>query len=245
MYFAKFPYMVYTLDNYSSGQIVKDIFRRVIALTEFKENYTMFDEYDVKDGETPEILADKIYGNSNLHWIILLTNDILDPRYEWPLSNYNLIEYVRNKYHRIVSKKISLSSNIVSSTDADVKDFIRTLSVNDLVEISGSVNTVNNDTFKVTAISALKDNFTVSDEVGGAITFTSETNNTYITLFSDHTQATHHYEDSYGNIVYSNGSSISNFTYEERLNEDKRRIKILKPQFVSSVEQELEIALRP
>ena len=244
MYFEKFPYMIYTLDNYASGQIVTDIFRRVAIAQETKNNYTAFDEYDIKDGETPEILADKMYGNPMLHWLILMCNDILDPRFEWPLSNYDLIQYCKDKYHSVRSNKISLSSNTVSSTDAAVIRFISTLAVNDSIEISGSSKTGNNGTYTtIASIAANKTSFTVS----GA-SFTTESNLTYIKLFSDHLGKTHHYEDGNGNQVYEAGAlitSISNYTYEERLNEEKRRIRILKPDFISSIEQELEIKIKP
>lgn len=243
MYFEKFPYMIYTLDNYASGQIVTDIFRRVAIAQETKNNYTAFDQYDIKDGETPEILSDKLYGTPMLHWVILLSNDIIDPRFEWPLSNVDLIEYCKSKYHSIRSKSISLSSNVVSSTDSSVIEFIKTLDVNDIIEISGCSNTANNGSYTVTSIGSYKSSFTLS----GA-SFTAESGATYIKLFSDHLGKTHHYEDGYGNQVYAPGAlitSISNYTYEERLNEDKRRIRILKPDFISTIEQELELKIRP
>ena len=244
MYFEKFPYMIYTLDDYASGQIVTDIFRLVAIAQETKSNYTSFDEYDIKDGETPEILADKLYGNPMLHWVILLCNDILDPRFEWPLSNYDLIQYCKDKYHSVRSKNISLSSSTVSSNDPAVIRFITTLEVNDSIEISGASNSVNNGiNSTISSIAANKTSFNIS----GA-SFTAESSLTYIKLFSDHLGKTHHYEDGNGNQVYEAGAlitSISNYTYEERLNEDKRRIKILKPDFISTIEQELEIKIKP
>lgn len=243
MYFEKFPYMIYTLDNYVSGQIVTDIFRRVAIAQETKNNYTAFDQYDIKDGETPEILSDKLYGTPMLHWIILLSNDILDPRFEWPLSNVDLIEYCKSKYHSVRSKSISLASNVVSSRDPSVIEFIKTLDVNDIVQISGCSNSSNNGSYTVSSIGVYKSSFTLS----GA-SFTAESELTYIKLFSDHLGKTHHYEDGDGNQVYAAGAlttSISNYTYEERLNEEKRRIRILKPDFISSIEQELETKIRP
>jgi len=247
MYFQKFPYMIYTLDDYVTGQLTKDIFRRVVALDELKSNYSAFDLYDIKEGETPEILADKIYGNSTLHWVILLTNDIIDPRFDWPLNYYNLFEYCKSKYHSIESKEIFLSGNTVASESTDVISFIKTLSVNNEIVISGSVNTGNNGTYQVSSIASSKTSFTVTNN-GASVTFTNEAKNSYIRLFSDHLGQIHHYEDSKGNIVYSSGTgvtSVSNFEYEEQLNESKRRIKILKRNFISSIEQELEQVLRP
>ena len=58
----------------------------------------MLDKYSVKDGETPEGLAYKVYGNSNYHWIILLLNDIQNIYYDWPLSSVAFNEFVNDKY---------------------------------------------------------------------------------------------------------------------------------------------------
>lgn len=98
MYFNMFPVMLYTQDDGLSAQAIQDIARRITLSDELKNNNSLFDLYDVQDGETPEIVADKFYKNSQYHWVILLTNDIVDPRYEWPLSQNNLVEYCKTKY---------------------------------------------------------------------------------------------------------------------------------------------------
>lgn len=98
MYFSNIPKIFYTLNNKQTIQIVTDIFRRVKIQESIRSNMSYYDEYDIQEGETPEIIADQIYGDSALHWIILLTNDIIDPRFDWPLTQPNLIEYCYNKY---------------------------------------------------------------------------------------------------------------------------------------------------
>ena len=78
MYFRKFPLLAYTLDDGVSYQYVPDILRRVKLSEEIKRNKAFFDKYDIMDGETPEIVADKFYGDPTLHWIVLLANEIID-----------------------------------------------------------------------------------------------------------------------------------------------------------------------
>jgi hypothetical protein len=163
MYFKKFPLDLYSLDDTKSIQLVTDILRRITLNEEIKNNNSIFDEYDIKEGETPERLADKIYGDTNYHWVILHVNNIIDPRFDWPLTNYQLEQMVKSKYG---------SNNI---------------------------------------------------------------------------QAIHHYENVDGNWVNSNFPSatvISNFVYEEKLNEEKRRIKILKPKFLVAIETEFDNKIR-
>ena len=98
MYFRKFPLLAYTLDDGASYQYIPDILRRVKLSEEVKRNKSFFDKYDVMDGETPEIVADKFYGDSTLHWIILLSNEIIDPRLDWVMDFNTLVNYVKGKY---------------------------------------------------------------------------------------------------------------------------------------------------
>lgn len=152
MYFKNFPITYYSVEDGANVKVVTNITLRAVINDEVKNNYSLYDEYDVIDGETPEILADKFYRNSNYHWVILHLNEILDPRYDWPLTVKQLNTYVSDKY--------------------------------------------------------------------------------------DNPEAVHHYEDANGNWVnddYPSATAISNYEYEDRLNESKRRIKILKPEFVNRI----------
>jgi len=96
--FENFPRIAYTLDNGATEQVVKDIFKRAILSKEFQNNNSYYEIYEVLGGETPENLSFRFYGTSELHWLILLTNNIIDPRFEWPLSQDNLIKQTQDKY---------------------------------------------------------------------------------------------------------------------------------------------------
>jgi hypothetical protein len=61
-------------------------------------NIAVYDEYDIVDGETPEIIAEKIYGNPEYHWIIMLTNDRYDYIEDFPLSEPELVKVISDKY---------------------------------------------------------------------------------------------------------------------------------------------------
>jgi len=98
MYFKSFPVIHYSLDDGKTSFQIADIFRRVRSFDANLQTSTFYDDYDVLDGETPEIVADKFYNESYYHWVILLTNNILDPRFDWPLGNKELIAFVKRKY---------------------------------------------------------------------------------------------------------------------------------------------------
>ena len=97
-FFEGFPRISYTLDNYDSEQVVVDIFKRVIISKEYQENSSFYETYEVLHGETPEDISYRFYGTQNLHWLILMINNVIDPRFGWPLSEENLFKVVSDKY---------------------------------------------------------------------------------------------------------------------------------------------------
>lgn len=97
-FFEDFPRIAYTLDDGETEQIVTDIFKRVVLTDEFKNNSSFFETYEVLGGETPEEVSHRFYGTTKLHWLILLINDIVDPRFEWPVSDDDLRKVVSGKY---------------------------------------------------------------------------------------------------------------------------------------------------
>ena len=101
MYFQKFPYTFYSLDDRKTSQLIQNILIRCQISQEVKDSFVLFDEYDIKDGETPEILSFIFYGNSNLHWLILHLNEILDPRFGFPLDTNRFQSYLNSKYSDI------------------------------------------------------------------------------------------------------------------------------------------------
>lgn len=97
-YFSKFNTIGYDIDGSGQKIIAISILQRIILREILLNNYLIFYTYTVKDGETPEIIADKLYGSSLYHWIVLLANNIVDPIYDWPMSQENLVITIRKKY---------------------------------------------------------------------------------------------------------------------------------------------------
>ena len=97
-FFEDFPKIAYSLDNGETEQVVVDIFKRVILSKEYRENSLFYEKYEIAHGETPEEVSFKFYGTPSLHWLILMVNDIIDPRFEWPISEEVLIRQVDAKY---------------------------------------------------------------------------------------------------------------------------------------------------
>lgn len=98
-YFSKFPAISYDIDGDGYNfQAITDIIHRVRFREVVKNNTLILYPYSIKDGETPEIIAHKLYGSSQYHWIVLFANDIYFLWDEWPMNYANFIEYLTKKY---------------------------------------------------------------------------------------------------------------------------------------------------
>ena len=97
-YFKNLPKIQYDIEGNGNLKLVPDIFRRIKVRSKIRDNFMLFDKYDVENGESAEDVAYKIYGEASLHWVVLLTNDIINPYYEWPLGDYAFQQFVYDKY---------------------------------------------------------------------------------------------------------------------------------------------------
>jgi hypothetical protein len=97
-FFEKFPFIGYSIDSTGQVQSAVSILERAKLRNTLEKNGLIFYQYDVKDGETPEMIAAKLYGWSGYHWIVLFANNIIDPYYDWPMSYINLMATIRKKY---------------------------------------------------------------------------------------------------------------------------------------------------
>ena len=98
MYFNKFPKGNYDLKGDGKFKLVTDIMRRVKVRSKIVDEASLYDKYDVPSGEKPEDTAFKHFGDAELHWVILLTNNITDRYYDWPLSFQDFETFIKDKY---------------------------------------------------------------------------------------------------------------------------------------------------
>jgi len=219
MYFKSFPYTYYSLDDASTVQIVTNLATRVTISDEVKSNLGLYDEYDIKDGETPELVADKFYNNPELHWLVLHYNDIIDPRFDWPLDTNNLSKYVAGKY--------SNPNGIHHYEDANLAIANGNVIINANVSYLQAGNVVTNLSGTGTGYVTSKltsSNIIVTVTSGGFVTgdiisnVANTTNNSAITLTKT-----------------ISGTPVTNLDYEDGVNESKRRIKILKSTYIDAI----------
>jgi len=211
-YFNNFPKIGYSLETTNQYDYVTNIVSRFGIDDKLKENTSIYYEYSIEDGETPEILASKYYDSPEKHWIILAMNDIVDPQFDWPLTYSQFNEYVDTKYSannyadtaNTGVPGLSYAQNL-SHVQAYYKVVTKTV---------GSTITI--DKFKVDANTYANntlmgitrgDTYIFSDDTAVTIKVTKETENYY--------------------------------DYEMKNNENKRNIKMLRPEYVEVLESEL------
>ena len=98
MYFDKFPLVQYDISKDGNVRLATDILRRVAFREKVLEQAGLFEEYYVEEGETPEIVAEKVYGDPEMHWVVMLFNEIIDPKYDFPLSESQLERFLDKTY---------------------------------------------------------------------------------------------------------------------------------------------------
>ena len=97
MYFDSFPIIQYGSTD-GTIKTATNLLRRVAIRSKVKTNASLFDTYDIKSGETPEMIADKFYDDPELHWVIMLINNVTDRYHDWPMNEQQFSTFVNEKY---------------------------------------------------------------------------------------------------------------------------------------------------
>ena len=101
MYFGHFPLIPYDSVGDGEFKLVTNLLKRVAVRSKVKTNVLVFDTYDVRKGETPEEIADKLYNDPELHWVVLMMNDITDRYHQWPLTENQFLAHINDKYDNV------------------------------------------------------------------------------------------------------------------------------------------------
>ena len=102
-YFRELPDLYYQsplASRVSSREYVrvKNLFRRVKLRDDLQNVFTLFNKYEINQGERPDTIAEDLYGSADLDWVVMLTAGIINVRDQWPLSDAELYRYAENKY---------------------------------------------------------------------------------------------------------------------------------------------------
>ena len=122
MYFSQFEQGYYDLKGDGNEKLVTDLMTRVKVREKIIDEASLYDKYDVPSGERPEDTAFKHFGSSQYHWVILMTNNITDAFYDWPMSEQTFETFLKDKYAEpgaIHHYEVSQSSGISKAQGPD------------------------------------------------------------------------------------------------------------------------------
>ena len=205
MFFEMMPKIVYDAKGAGDFNIVTNLLKRVAIRAKVKDSAIMYDRYDVIEGQRPEEVAYLLYGDAELHWVILLMNDITDVYHDWPLSTPNFLRFVNDKYDNpdAIHHWEILQSSGNTKTKIDVGDGFSEYSDTITYPVNGIYVEYSNNLYTPRAIA-----FEEPPTDGAGV------------LNGD-----------YWNKLVT--TAITNMEYEESLQDEKRNIKILDKQYIT------------
>jgi hypothetical protein len=138
-----FPRIRYDINKnkYTNYDVITNITFRVSIIKNTLNNISTYFEYQISEGDTPEILAQKVYKDPEAYWVILYANDIYDPQYDWPLNYKSFTSYIASKYGSIEWAKSNYHhyEKVVERVNGEV----RTITKFDINEDSLTSNSMN------------------------------------------------------------------------------------------------------
>ena len=144
MYFRQFEKGYYDLKGDGKQKLVVDLMTRVKVREKILDEASLYDKYDVPSGERPEDTAFKHFGSSQYHWVVLLTNNITDVYYDWPMSEQSFETFIKDKYTNpdgIHHYEVTQSSGKTTGSGPD--DYSHKIEVN--IDASGAQSVSNRE----------------------------------------------------------------------------------------------------
>lgn len=253
MYFENFPKIFYDFPNDLSStdlQILTDITANVRIRKQVLENITIYDEYDIQEGETPEIIAEKVYGNPELHWVIMLANQRYDYLEDFPMTSYELHQLCVEKYgtdhlddiHHYEQNGIIVEGVGVLKLPNTPTDLLENIKRHDFIQgLNGRC--------RVESIDAVDKKLVVLLDYG---TFKS---GDLVTLFGVRTDSVsgqtlysaikNFNVPTSGFLLNENYVAVTNYEFEVRENEKKRRIKLISRSLIDQIIREFKELIKP
>ena len=192
---TEFLYVNRTKEGRSEGDysVVKNFFKRVRLRDDIFQDLTFFTKFTVEGDDRPDNVANTVYDDPSLDWVVLLSNNIVNVQSEWPLGQVSFNTYITEKY----GDETTLYSGIHHYESREVQ-------ANDGTIIIPSGQRVS---------------------IGQSVSFFDE--------------------DSSQQIVRTDvAMPITNYAFEEKLNDEKRNIFVLKPIYLNIIFDDIDQLMR-
>tara|TARA_B100000131_G_scaffold308727_1_gene338392 strand:+ start:1216 stop:1887 length:672 start_codon:yes stop_codon:yes gene_type:complete len=173
---------------------VKNLFKKGVLADDIVDNIAYHTKYSIIGDDRPDNVANDFYNNSNLDWLVLLCNNILNIQTEWPM--------LQNDFDRFLLDKYETYENLNATHHYETQEIKNS---RDVIIIPKGLECESDYTFSY---------------------FDSNTQRMVDVLSADCT------------------TEVTNYTYEERIENNKRNIWLLKPQYLPIVRDDMEIVMQ-
>ena len=240
-HFKNYPKVLYRFGNEIDPVVTQNLGTYVDIIDQVKDDITIYSDYTVLDGDRPDILSYRMYGDIRYYWLFYYVNDNIKEE-GWPLTAQEVFEQMKKYYpHQYIrtynnwfKSNFKIGNRATGKTSAAFGNIVQTQP--DLGQII--VNVQNDREFKKSEIVEAGFGFFNPDTLG-------------IQRTGPQYDAIHHYEDATGRYIDINPleepSGVTPVTFSDRFiieNEKRKRIKIIKPDVIGQIYSEFNKALR-
>tara|TARA_B100000029_G_C17452661_1_gene915541 strand:- start:53 stop:724 length:672 start_codon:yes stop_codon:yes gene_type:complete len=196
-YFSKVPNMEYVsrLPNAKIGDYitVKNLFKRGALEQDILSNLSFHIQYKIVGDDRPDNVAFDVYGNSNLDWLVLTCNNIINIQTEWPLLQNDFDRFLLDKY-----------GTYEALNETHHYETLEVKNSRDVIIVPKGLECESD--YSITY-------------------FDSNTQREVTVLSADCT------------------TEVTNYTYEDRIEDAKRNIFVLKPEYLGIINDDMDIAM--
>lgn len=241
-FFNRFPKIDYKFGSLKTTNEYTNLSVYVDIIDQIKDDATTYELYQIQDGERPDVISDRLYGNSIYGWTFYILNDHIREQ-GWPLSYADLREYITETLPGVCFEISGTNVNSSGVTQHKMTEQFP-IGTNVFGTLSGATGVVYNRNVNLgqlfvtcTSVNSFSNGEIINDVASGSPTYSLTTDSVSLAY-----QAIHHYEDEDGTWIdidpttCLNPSGYMPVTYEEYMesqNEGLSRIKVLKPGLIS------------
>lgn len=211
-YFQQFP-TIKVPDNNGNLVNVVNIMERTEIVPNLLNNALLFYAYDIKDGDTPDIIAQKYYGDGYRYWMTLFGSQVLDPIGDWPMTPNLFNNYLVDKYAQATANSLNIAVANVTSTQV----------------LNYTQNTIYQYVETVTTIDSTSRESNTTVFIIDAAAYANVTQGTQNAILPSGAGVT----------VVTTAAPQNIFDYEVQVNEAKRNINLINASYAGAVEKQL------
>lgn len=255
-----FPKIKYDINNnrlQPKYDEVTNIFQRLAAVKETVNNLSSYMVYDIEEGDTPEILAEKFYKDPGGAWLILLANDIFDPQFDWPLDYSTFTQYIIRKYgsveaalttphhyEKVITRR-NTRTGFESVTRFIVNEERLTENMPDDIPFSYFEPWVSTTyrTADSTEYDADNETLDLLADLDNGEAFGASLDRGNLAITGELIQPEIYIINGEPIEVSIKGEKVFCYEHEKRLNDEKRSIKVIKAEYYAKIQDELKVIL--